>query len=409
MNKSTFFITVLLLNSSLLFSQVTNSIDSVTADCLLMPNEKSSTKGLITPLRTVTKRDSTVQQNQRQLLETGNVGIGVESPAIKLEVAGKVGAEYGTSSSASYVFDNGDENTGFSSPAIQSIAIIVGGSEKARFVSNGNLGLGTGNPHSSALLDITSTTKGVLPPRMVSTQRTAISSPAIGLLVFQTDSPAGYYYYTGTNWVSIEGVGTGAISSSLCIDFDGNAYPTFQIGTQVWMAENLRVTHYRNGDAIPNVTDGGAWAALTTGAYCWYNNSQSTNAKYGALYNWHAVDDSRGLCPVGWHEPTDAEWTTLTTYLGGLTVAGGKMKSVSALWNSPNADATNNSGFSGLPGGYRYNNGYFYDIGDVGFWWSSTEYGSEIAWSRQLSHATPNVYPMELSKLSGLSVRCLRD
>ena len=265
------------------------------------------------------------------------------------------------------------------------------------------------NPDPTAMLDISSTTKGLLIPRMTQAQRTAINAPAAGLLVYQTDNTAGYYYYNGANWVSVESAGTGSNSTSTCIDYDGNAYPTFQIGTQVWMAENLRVTHYRNGDVIPNVTDNSAWAALTTGAYCWYNNGQGTNAKFGALYNWYAVDDSRGLCPVGWHEPTDAEWTTLTTYLGGLTVAGGKMKSVSALWNSPNADATNNSGFSGLPGGYRYNNGYFYDIGDVGFWWSSTEYGSEIAWSRQLSHATPNVYPMELSKLSGLSVRCLRD
>jgi uncharacterized protein (TIGR02145 family) len=99
------------------------------------------------------------------------------------------------------------------------------------------------------------------------------------------------------------------------------------------------------------VTDNSAWVALTDGAYCWYDNNASANAKYGLLYNWYAVDDPRGLCPAGWHEPSDDEWTILTTYLGGDTVAGGKMKSVSALWSSTNVDATNTSGFSGLPGG----------------------------------------------------------
>ena len=150
-------------------------------------------------------------------------------------------------------------------------------------------------PDASAGLDLFFTNKGFLPPRMTSAQRMAITSPAEGLLLFQTDVPSGYYYYTGTNWVGIEGAGAGAISSSSCIDYDSNAYPTFQIGMQEWMAENLRVTHYRNGDAIPNVTDNGAWAALTTSAYCWYDNDQTIYAKYGALYNWYSVDDSRGF------------------------------------------------------------------------------------------------------------------
>jgi uncharacterized protein (TIGR02145 family) len=259
------------------------------------------------------------------------------------------------------------------------------------------------------MLDISSTTKGLLIPRMTQAQRTAITTPAAGLLVYQTDNTAGYYYYTGASWVSIEGAGPGAISTSTCIDYDGNAYPTFQIGAQVWMSENLRVTHYRNGDAIPNVTDNTAWAALTTGAYCWYDNNQGTNAKYGALYNWYAVDDSRGLCPAGWHEPTDAEWTTLTTYLGGESVAGGKMKSASALWGSPNTDATNSSGYKGLPGGHRVISGGFNSVGYYGVWWTSTEGGGDDAWYRYLHYSDPGVNRDYDYKESGFSVRCLRN
>jgi len=187
------------------------------------------------------------------------------------------------------------------------------------------------NPDGSAMLDVKSTAKGMLVPRMTKTQRDAIGSLATGLIIYQTDNTPGFYYYSGTNWVSLTGSGPGGNSPSLCIDYDGNAYPTFTIGTQTWMAENLRLTHYRNGEAIPKVTDNAAWAALTTGAYCWYNNDQTTNARYGVLYNWYTASDSRGLCPQGWHVPTDAEWTTLTTYLCGMSVAGGKMKSVSPL------------------------------------------------------------------------------
>ena len=266
-------------------------------------------------------------------------------------------------------------------------------------------------PHGSAILDVSSTAKGVLVPRMTKAQRDAISSPATGLLVYQTDNMAGYYYYAGANWVSVEGAGAGSNSTSTCIDYDGNAYPTFQIGTQVWMAENLRVAHYRNGDVIPNVTDNAAWDALTTGAYCLYNN-QAGNELYGLLYNWYAVDDSRGLCPVGWHEPSDAEWTTLTSYLGGELVAGGKMKSVSELWNSPNTRAINSSGFSGLPGGTRDGSGSFNDVTIRGYWWTSTGYDEfSYAWYRYLVYYNELVYRNDYggSKGTGFSVRCLRD
>ncbi len=265
-------------------------------------------------------------------------------------------------------------------------------------------------PDSSAMLDVSSTTKGFLPPRMTQTQRVAISSPATGLLIYQTDGIQGYYNYNGTNWVSLTSSGAGGNSPSTCIDYDGNSYATFTLGTQTWMAENLRVVHYRNGEAIPNVTGNSAWAALTSGAYCWYNNDQATYAKYGTLYNWHAVNDFRGLCPQGWHAPTNEEWTALTTYLGGDTYAGGKMKSLSALWTSPNVDATDNSRFSGLPGSFRGDNGTFgTSIGTAGCWWTSSVYSSSDAHSRGLLNSLNYVIAGTAVKKNGYSVRCLRD
>ena len=258
-------------------------------------------------------------------------------------------------------------------------------------------------PNGSAMLDVSSTTKGFLPPRMTQTQRTAISSPSEGLLVFQTDATSGYYFFTGTGWILLGGEGGGGHM----IDIDGNAYPTVRIGGQEMMAENLRVTHYRNGDAIPNVIGNSTWATMTTGAYCWYNNDPPAFAKYGVLYNWFAVNDSRYLCPFGWHVPLDAEWTTLTTYLGGISIAGGKMKTA-ILWNSPNTDATNSSAFSGLPGGYRLIDGTFGDVGNYGSWWTSTEVGG-YAWDRFLDYSSPAVGVSYYGQEGGFSVRCFRD
>jgi uncharacterized protein (TIGR02145 family) len=180
------------------------------------------------------------------------------------------------------------------------------------------------------------------------------------------------------------------------------------IGTQVWMLKNLDVATYRNGDPIPQVTDAAEWAALTTGAWCWYNNAPAQGATYGKLYNWYAVNDSRGLAPAGWHVPTDAEWTTLTEYLGGEAVAGGKMREVGmAHWCCPDTGADNSSGFTALPGGDRGYGGTFYGLTYVGFWWSSTEYSATGAWLRGLGgmSTTRSVS----GKKDGFSVRCVRD
>ena len=192
-------------------------------------------------------------------------------------------------------------------------------------------------------------------------------------------------------------------------DIDGNVYNTVTIGTQVWMKENLKVSKYRNGDPIPtNLTDA-AWGAATTGAYSIYNNDAANNTTYGKLYNWYAVVDSRNLCPVGWHVPSDAEWTTLENYLGGSAIAGGKLKSTSSLWSEPNTGATNESGFSGLPGGLRYTDGPYEYFGNLGYWWSSTESSTTNAWNRALDYGFGFANRNFNNKQFGLSVRCLRD
>ncbi len=176
------------------------------------------------------------------------------------------------------------------------------------------------------------------------------------------------------------------------------------------MAENLKVTHYRNGDSIPNITVNSQWSGLTSGAYGNYNNDTSYATTYGLLYNWYAVTDSSDICPTGWHIPSDAEWTTLTDYLGGVNVAGGKMKEMGTThWTSPNTGATNTSGFTGLPGGIRSSNGYFYQINSHGYWWSSTENGSTMAWRRYLYAYDAKVDVAYNEKTYGFSIRCIRD
>ena len=198
-------------------------------------------------------------------------------------------------------------------------------------------------------------------------------------------------------------------------DSEGNSYKTVTIGTQTWMAENLKTSKYSDGTMIPNITDKKQWNKDTTGAWSYYNNDAANNAKYGKLYNWFAVskttNGNKNTCPTGWHVPTDAEWTVLTDYLGGVNVAGGKMKEVGTTnWNSPNKDATNTSLFSALPGGYRDGYGGNYGhIGNSGFWWSSTESETHSAWSSGLDYNTGNEVRADGGKVNGLSVRCLRD
>ena len=188
------------------------------------------------------------------------------------------------------------------------------------------------------------------------------------------------------------------------VDALTNNLNTKKIGAQTWTTKNLDVTTYRNGDAIPQVQDAKAWENLRTGAWCYYENETVT---YGKLYNWYAVNDPRGLAPAGYHIPPEAEWSTLTNYLGGETIAGTKMKSKTGWEN--NGNGTNTSGFAGLPGGYRYYNGYFYNIGANGYWWSSSESNTDNAWYRYLYSDNGDVNRNYNLKRNGFSVRCLRD
>jgi len=197
-------------------------------------------------------------------------------------------------------------------------------------------------------------------------------------------------------------------------DIDGNEYQTVTIGEQVWMVENLKVTHYRNGEPIAHVTDSSAWTNTTSGAYCNYDNDTSNAAVYGRLYNWYAVDDDNNIAPEGWHVPSHAEWELLVDYLGGYEVAGGKIKEAGTEhWLDPNSGATNESGFTALPGGNRNYGHDFNVMGGYGGFWSSTErqeqHGSDDAINRSLSFGIPWIIPEYRPKDVGLSIRCIKD
>jgi len=184
---------------------------------------------------------------------------------------------------------------------------------------------------------------------------------------------------------------------------------------QTWMVKNLDVDHYRNGDPIPQVTDPIEWQNLTTGAWCYYNHDPANGLVYGKLYNWYAVHDPRGLAPEGWHVPSHEEWTILADCLGGVNVAGGKMKETGfAHWSAPNTGATNSSGFTALPGGLKLPAGDFFDvINTSGHWWSSTEAdvtADDIdAWARNIDHNGAYIGDANQIKRCGFSVRCLKD
>jgi uncharacterized protein (TIGR02145 family) len=259
-----------------------------------------------------------------------------------------------------------------------SSAISSGLRERLSILDNGNVGIGTINPVAklevAGEIKISGGTPGV---------GKVLTSDATGLASWQTANVA--------------------VAAS--------NYPIVGMGCQTWMAKNLDVATYRNGDPIPKVTDATAWAALTTGAYCYYNNDSATYAAtYGKLYNWYAVNDARGLAPAGWHVPTDYEWTILINGLGG-TAQGGDLKEIgTSHWTTPNTNATNISGFAGLPGGERFSSGTFGDNGKYGGWLVATETNTAFAWTRFLSFNSGSLDRNgAFTKQGGFSVRCLRD
>ena len=275
-------------------------------------------------------------------------------------------------------------------------------------------------PESSAMLDVNSTTKGFLLPRMTTEQISYISSPAAGLMVYNTDS-SDFYGYNGSEWVSLWNTGD-TINPFVCgnpiVDTrDGKSYTTVQIGTQCWMAENLNIG--TRIDGINNQTDNG-----TIEKYCWNDNANNCNI-YGGLYQWNEMmqyittEGTQGICPSGWHLPTDDEWKTMEMSLGmsqsqadtvGLrgTTQGFNMKSTYDWADGGNGD--NSSGFNGLPGSRRLSSGAFgYDSNREGYWWSSSESSSTKAWCRDLNYGSDQVSRRDFDKTYGYSVRCIRD
>lgn len=253
---------------------------------------------------------------------------------------------------------------------------------------------------------------------------------------------SGTLYYIRAYAINSVGTGYGSTISfstreeaqtETITDIDGNTYRTIKIGNQWWMAENLKVTRYCNGDiikignqwwkadnlkvthylsddTIPNVTDPSIWANLTIGAYCNYNNDDSNADIYGSLYNWNMVNDCRSIAPVGWHVPTNEEWQILVDYCGGDNIAGGKLKETGTIhWENPNTNATNKSCFSALPGGYRDKNGNFCNMSKNAYFWSSTEHDSSFALYRQLKYDDSKVFRFYHNKQYGFSVRCVKD
>ena len=197
-------------------------------------------------------------------------------------------------------------------------------------------------------------------------------------------------------------------------DIDGNLYHTVIIGSQVWMVENLKTTRYNDGTEIPLAADNAVWENLSTPGYCWYNNDAAYKNKYGALYNWYTINKGT-LAPLGWHIPADSEWNVLIDFLGGATIAGGKMKSTgtiqadSGLWNEPNTGATDSSGFTALPGGYRYFSGPFNYLAENAFFWSSSMSTGPFAWCQILYYDMEQVFRGSSFNSYGFSARCVRD
>lgn len=194
-------------------------------------------------------------------------------------------------------------------------------------------------------------------------------------------------------------------------DVDGNNYKTIQIESQIWMAENLKTTHFNDETAIPEVTNPSSWTNLSTPAYCWYNNDTVNKNIYGALYNGFTIETDK-LCPNGWHVPTDDEWTTLTDNIGGENIAGGKLKEIGTNhWNEPNEGATNETGFTALPGGLlSTTDEECKNINEDGYWWTSTQNPQNfLLFRRGISTDLNSIYRTSVDKTTGYSVRCIKD
>ena len=282
------------------------------------------------------------------------------------------------------------------------IALLVIISSQAQ---NKNIGIGTNTPAPSAKLEVTSTNKGFLMPRMTYAQRKLIANPAMGLMIYCTDCALGEFQgFDGKNWVNM-------------IGNPSSDFPAVKICDKVWSSKNLDGATYSDGTPIPEVQDATAWAALTTGAWCYYNNSTDSGAKYGKLYNWYAVagiydqaslnDPSlrKKLAPIGWHVPSDDEWST-------ISCTGGSLKSTTGWDNNggtvPNGNGNNSTGFTALPGG-QINGSSFGDATIYGYWWSGSSVDATSSFSRLITYFDEGIYQVPYANTSGFSVRLVKD
>nr|NQU90946.1 fibrobacter succinogenes major paralogous domain-containing protein [Bacteroidota bacterium] len=284
-------------------------------------------------------------------------------------------------------------------------------------------------PDSSAALDVQSTERGLLIPRLTEAEIGQIQNPANGLFVFNSTSNKFFVYVASENAWKEMAFGSGTISppcGTPLTDIDGNTYSTVKIGTQCWTRENLKTTRFNNGGAIAHLTDNTQWSNNLSGAYCWYNNDTSWKDKYGALYNWEVLYSSREVCPLGWHTPTVEDWATLTTHLGGTgSPYGNQLKSCRQInsplgedcstsehprWNENSTNyGTDDHGFSALPGGYRRSDGGFEKIGQNSYWWTSTSNFHLSGEARYLAFSSGGVSSQAYGRNQGFSIRCVRD
>ncbi len=285
-------------------------------------------------------------------------------------------------------------------------------------------------PDGSAILDLTSTNKGLLLPRMTTVQISGISTPAAGLLVYNTDS-SDFYGYNGSKWISLclsgDTITPFACGNPIIDSRDGQSYTTVQIGTQCWMAENLNIGTMINSETGGANDDGEQANNSTIEKYC-YNNSEDSCDVYGGLYQWNEMmqyvtsEGTQGICPSGWHLPSDAEWKTMEIHLGMSqaqadangwrgTDEGSKLAGNEPLWIDGNLDQNANfgtSGFTGLPGGYRYTNGSFISLTYYAYFWTSSENGAD-AWRRNMHYDHAQVVRFYIDKADGFSVRCIKN
>lgn len=292
--------------------------------------------------------------------------------------------------------------------------LIDGEFEQKKLTVNGKLSVDAiainNDPKPSAVVDLSNSSKGFLPPKMNNYQRNAIKSPEIGLTIFNTESNC-LEFYVAEGWYNMCKNQIVAVS-----DIDGNSYSLVTIGNQVWLDQNLNVTKFNNGDVISELTVVSDWVGTSNPAWCWYGNTVKSNY-IGKLYNWNVVNDSRNVCPVGFHVPTDAEWTTLTTFLGGENIAGGPLKQTgTSTWASPNTGATNSTKFTATSNGYRnfestiYTDAnYFSALGSYGTWWTKTNFDATRAYHRYMYWGEVAVNRSASNKKNGFAIRCIKD